>query len=223
MSGWIKLYRKLQEHWVWDNADYLKAWITILFEVNHSEKTLLIHGEVFKCARGESLNSLDTWAKLFGPKWDKSRVRRFFALLKKAQNIDTQSERKTTRLKVLNYAVYQDITTQERHAERHPDDTAPTPNKNEKKIKKKECIIPPTLEMIKIRHQEKNYQWDFEKFFHHHESAGWVLSNGRKMKNWHSAMVTWDRNDKKFNNVIPLTQEDDGYFTEEEARRAGLL
>ena len=65
MEGWIKIHRQIQKHWIWDNPEYLKAWIAILLSVNHDGKKVLIHGELFDCGRGESLISLSNWAKTF--------------------------------------------------------------------------------------------------------------------------------------------------------------
>jgi hypothetical protein len=107
MEGWIKIHRQIRENWIWDNALYLKAWITILLTVNHDDKKTLIQGELVECKRGQSLLSLAGWAKIFGKKWTIQRVRTFFELLKNDEMIMTEGLRKTTRLTVCNYDVYQ--------------------------------------------------------------------------------------------------------------------
>ena len=108
-NGWIKIYRQIQKHWIWDNPDYLKAWIAILITVNHEDNKVLIHGELFNCGRGESLLSLANWAKTFGKGWTIQRTRTFFNLLEKDKMINTEGCRKTTRLKVCNYDSYQEV------------------------------------------------------------------------------------------------------------------
>ena len=109
MQGWIKLHRKIVNHWVYEKPEYLHAWITILMTVNHEDKKSLIYGEVIECKRGQSLLSLYSWAKLFGRKWSIQKVRTFFDLLKSDAMINTEGLRKTTRLTVCNYDNYQDI------------------------------------------------------------------------------------------------------------------
>ena len=84
--------------------------------------------------RGESVNSLDTWARKFGKNWTKSKVRRFFDLLEKDSMIVTKSETVTTRLSVCKYDSYQgkrnaDETQVER--KRNADETQVTPNNND--------------------------------------------------------------------------------------------
>ena len=108
-NGWIKIHRQIQKHWVWDNPDYLKAWIAILITVNHEENKVVIHGELFNCGRGESLLSLANWTKTFGSGWSIQRTRTFFNLLEKDEMINTKGCRKTTRLKVCNYESYQEV------------------------------------------------------------------------------------------------------------------
>ncbi len=106
MSGWIKLHRQLKEHWIWNNSDYLKWWLDILLEVNHTSQKTLIKGILFECKRGEKLYSLDTWAKRW--KTNKSKVRRFLELLQREEMIVLKNETITTRLIVCKYDSYQD-------------------------------------------------------------------------------------------------------------------
>lgn len=106
MSGWIKLHRQLSNHWIWNNSEYLKWWLDILLEVNHTEQKTLIKGVLFDCKRGEKLYSLDTWAKRW--KTNKSKVRRFLEMLQKENMIELKNETITTRLTVCKYDSYQD-------------------------------------------------------------------------------------------------------------------
>jgi len=107
MAGWIKIHRKLIKHWIFKNSEYLKAWITILMEVNHEDSKVLIDNELFICKRGESLKSIATWTKLFGKSWSTQKTRTFLTLLEKDGNINKQGLRKTTKLTVCNYDTYQ--------------------------------------------------------------------------------------------------------------------
>ncbi len=162
MSGWIKLHRDILRHWIFDDPEKLKAWLTILLEVNHKPDKVNLGNELLECGRGESLKSLDSWASLFGPKWNKSKVRRFFRLLQKDDMIVQKSERKTTRITVCNYDSYQhERNTDETQVkrERNADETQTTPNKNVKKGKNDKNIEgeinSPTLEERKISFSEE--------------------------------------------------------------------
>lgn len=76
-------------------------------EVNHSDKKVEIEGELIECSRGQSLNSMQTWADVFGKGWTRQKVRTFFKLLEKDQKVNQQGLRKTTKLSVCNYDSYQ--------------------------------------------------------------------------------------------------------------------
>ena len=145
MDGWIKLHRKITEHWVWNNPNYLKAWLTIIITVNHENKKVLIQKELIDCERGQSILSLKSWAEIFGKEWSIQRVRTFFDLLKCDSMITIEGLHKTTRLTVCNYDSYQDsqqtdntqVTSKE-----HASNKQVTTNKNDKndKNEKKEEI-----------------------------------------------------------------------------------
>ena len=141
MWGWIKLYRKISTHWVWTDANYFKAWITILLEVNHAPNKVMIKGELFNCERGQSLNSLNTWTRLFGTGWSIRKTRTFLNLLKNDSMICIENAHKTTRLTVCNYEKYND--------NRQANDTQTTRRRQQtimiKKIKKGRRIYAPTM------------------------------------------------------------------------------
>lgn len=108
-DGWIKIHRKITEHWIWKNSQYVHAWMTILMTVNYETKRNVIQGEVIDCGRGQSLLSLQNWTRLFGNNWTIQKTRTFFDLLKADEMINTEGLHKTTRLTVCKYDDYQDI------------------------------------------------------------------------------------------------------------------
>ena len=57
---------------------------------------------------------------------------------------------------------------------------------------------PPTVEEVKEYCIERNNNIDAEYFVDFQEARGWVLSNGKKMKNWKATIRTWEKNN--FNN-----------------------
>jgi hypothetical protein len=109
MSGWIKLYRSIRDHWVFQDENYFRAWCIILMKVNHEPNKVLIHGKLYECERGQSLLSLQSWVEEFGiTRWTVQKVRTFFKLLQEDEMIKLEGMRKTTRLTVCNYDTYQD-------------------------------------------------------------------------------------------------------------------
>lgn len=108
-NGYILMHRRVRDHWLWDPAEprLFLWWSDILFEVNHTEATVRIGFDLIECRRGQSLNSLQTWAKRW--RCDVSTVRRFFKSLEKDKMISVENLKKTTRLTVCNYDTYQDL------------------------------------------------------------------------------------------------------------------
>ena len=53
---------------------------------------------------------------------------------------------------------------------------------------------PPTLEEVKAYCIERNNNIDAEYFIDFQEARGWVLSNGKKMKDWKATIRTWEKN-----------------------------
>lgn len=209
MSGFIKLHRRVRDNWIWETPDYFKAWVDILLEVNYKSKSVRIGNKILTCERGQSVNSLDTWAKRWG--WDKSRVRRFFSLLRQDNMIVTKSETQTTRLTVCNYGTYNDPW----HADetnvkrkRHASDTHLTPTKEGKKVIKKERKdigtqknkvrseqikeIIPLLDDLQIKYPLLNVAGEFDKW------QNWVYAHNKLYKQYLSAFKYWLGNAKSF-------------------------
>jgi hypothetical protein len=110
-NGWISIYRKLQEHWLWQEKRVFskaEAWIDILWEVQQKNEPeeVIIKNNILICNHAESLKSLETWSKRWG--WNRTATHRFLKILEKCNMIVLKNETQTTRLTVLNYDKYQD-------------------------------------------------------------------------------------------------------------------
>lgn len=103
--GWISLHRRIKEHWIWKSDRRLKWWIDILLTVNHSDNMVLVRGKLVECKRGQSVKSLEGWAKDW--RVSKGAVRDFFRLLQTDSMITSENLQNTTRITVCNYDYYQ--------------------------------------------------------------------------------------------------------------------
>ena len=197
--GWISIHRKLGRHWLWEYKpfSYGQAWITILMECNHAERKVNLGNFLYHVKRGESINSLDTWGNIFG--WNKSKVRRFFELLKSDGMIDTKPTHNTTHLTVLNYSSYQDVTHGSETKVKqtwNEGETNLTPNNNDNNINNgnndnKKRFAPPTMdEVIKLFIEKGSTKLEAEKFFYFYESKNWMVGKV-KMKSWTASVSGW--------------------------------
>ena len=66
---------------------------------------------------------------------------------------------------------------------------------------------PPTVEEVKEYCIERNNNIDAEYFVDFQEARGWILSNGKKMKNWKATIRTWERNNYNRTHVNKNSKE----------------
>ena len=69
-------------------------------------------------------------------------------------------------------------------------------NSIDKDNKKNSRFAPPSLEEVQAYCKERNNQVDAESFIAFYESKGWKVGN-QPMKNWKSAIVTWEKRESK--------------------------
>ena len=206
MSGWITLHRQIKDHWVYDNPDYFRAWVTLLMEVNYDKHKTLIKGKLLSCDRGESLLSQSNWACKFGKNWNRQRVIRFFKLLESDEMIRTKNEHVTTRLIVNNYTKYQGINKDNRTGDDTGDDTAHNTahdtqlNKNNNITKKragKKSFKPPSEKEGADYCETMNYSVSPSYFINFYSANGWVQGKNKPVRDWKACLRTWEYRNKK--------------------------
>lgn len=224
MSGWIKLHRSIQYHWLYTEKrsfSRFEAWNDILLTVNYADAQTFIKGKLYTVKRGESILSLESWAKRWS--WDKSKVRRFLNMLQVENMIELKGDNITTRLIVCKYEDYQDSSnaneTQTKR-KRHSNDIQTTPikeeeeNKEEKeekeknKINKKENFQIPSLnEFFFYAQSIPEFKNDFEQLkfsiqskYETWVSDDWKDGHGIKIKNWKTKLKNTLPYLKKVNN-----------------------
>ena len=105
--GWIKIHRDLKDHWIFANAEYLKAWIDLLMMANHKTKKWLVQDQMVLIKRGELITSLAELAKQWG--WSRGKVRRYITMLENDTMVVRKSTHLWTHLTICNYGTYQDL------------------------------------------------------------------------------------------------------------------
>ncbi len=119
--GYIRMYRKIRDNFLWQRKpfSYIQAWIDLVMMANHKDDKLLLGGELIHAKRGEVITSQIKLAKRWG--WSRGAVRRFLKLLEGDQMIVQKPTTKMTMITICNYDVYQDArptrgTTDGQHA-----------------------------------------------------------------------------------------------------------
>lgn len=109
---------------------------------------------------------------------------------------DSSAER--TRKYRQNKAHAEDETSQDSHSDvtvTPPDNRIQNTDNiiqsdNKEYVRKRTSFTKPTIEEIKERIAEMNYNIDAERFFNYYESNGWMVGRS-KMKSWQSALANW--------------------------------
>lgn len=115
MEGWISLYRKIQEHWLWTKRrkfSQFEAWISLLFKANFKDTKIIIGDNLVEVKRGSFITSEVKLAEEW--KWDRSTVRKFLKTLEEQEMIQKNSTTKYTSISIENWDLYQDTQQQNR-------------------------------------------------------------------------------------------------------------
>ncbi|MFF3923115.1 hypothetical protein [Paenibacillus lactis] len=145
MSGFIKLHRKIQDHWIYQEKrkfSRYEAWLDMIMMANHKPNKFLHGNELVEVERGQFVTSelklMDRWD------WGKNKLRLFLDLLEKDGMIIKKTDRKRTTITICNYGHYHESETkdgpQPDHERTNRGPSADT-NKNEKNDKNDKEVI----------------------------------------------------------------------------------
>lgn len=80
-------------------------------------------------------------------------------------------------------------------------------SKQEKSIYK---TIPPTLEMVSLEIQQKQYKVDAKRFMAYYDSNGWKVGRN-SMKDWGATLTNWNTNELNKNNGTTQQHQKNGF------------
>ncbi|MED0759000.1 DnaD domain protein [Aneurinibacillus thermoaerophilus] len=138
MDGWIKLHRKIQVHWLFEEKrkfSKFEAWIDLLMMVNHEDKKVVIGNETIEVKRGQRLTSIRQLCDRWG--WSNTKVTQYLKSLYNEGMIEYKSDAKKTLITIVNYGFYQgdgDEKTTKNSQKNDEEQTQKHTNKNEKNL-----------------------------------------------------------------------------------------
>lgn len=212
MDGWIKLHRKIMDNPLYLSEPFtrMQAWIDLLLLANHKEGFFYVRGNKVVVGRGQVGTSSRTLASRW--QWSRGKVERFLKDLENDNQIEPQKNNVITLISICNYDDYQNTEpqTEPQTSRRQTTDEPQTDrNKNDKKEKnvnndnnrdKAETakrFTPPSIDEVQSYISEKGYSVDAESFVAFYTSKNWFVGKN-KMKDWHAAVVTWEKRNKDF-------------------------
>lgn len=110
-EGWVKIYRNIQEHWLWNCEPFSRgqAWIDLLLMANHKENKVMINGNLITVKTGERVTSIRKLSERW--KWSTCKVKHFLKQLESDKMIECLSDTSKTVIKIVNYEKYQENNT----------------------------------------------------------------------------------------------------------------
>lgn len=232
-SGWIKIDRGITDHWIFKDAEKFKWWFELLLMANWEDKKVMHDSHLFTLKRGQMIASVSFLCQ----KWEKSNktIIKFLHLLEQ-EGMITRSivHRQTPIITICNYEKYQCDVQTNVHTQVHTQvHTIVHTNKeykeyqeeekdkslSEKKEKNPKIFQPPSVEEVRRYCEERNNGIDAEAFVAFYESKGWMIGKN-KMKNWKSAIVTWEKKRKNETQIVTLTPSQHGQYISTDDRRA---
>lgn len=144
-QGWIKLHRKIQNHWLYQEKrkfSKFEAWIDLLMMVNHEDAKVVLGNEIIEVKRGQRITSIRQLCEKWG--WSNTKVTQFLKLLQNDGMVAVKSDSKKTLITINNYEFYQgedDRKTTENRQENDEKQTKKHTNKNDKNDKNDNVVV----------------------------------------------------------------------------------
>lgn len=140
MAGWQKVYRDIQNHWLWEDKPFSRgqAFIDLILLVNHQDGKILFEGDLIEVKRGTKVTSLRKLGESWG--WSSKKVKKFLEQLEKDKMITYKSDNKKTVVTIENYNLYQDSGNTEETQEKQEGNSEETVRKfrgNSEEIQRK--------------------------------------------------------------------------------------
>ena len=117
--GFVAIFRKIQDHWIWDDPERFRAWVDILMCAQFADSELMVKGNLVKVPRGTWFISLRKLQTRWG--WSRPKISLFLSILESEQMVTVKKTTYGTFIKVLNYEVYQDSDNRKKATDMHTD------------------------------------------------------------------------------------------------------
>lgn len=209
MQGFIKLHRKIQDHWLYQEErkfSRYEAWLDLIMMANHKQTKVLLGNELVQAQRGQVITSESKLMKKW--KWGKSRLRTFLEILENDGMITKKSDRKKTIINIENYCIYHDKEQEnEPQADHRQTDNKPQSDtiknvKNDKNVKKKrhrDYVLLTDDEYNRLINEFGQSIIDSKI----EDLDNYIGSTGKKYKDHNRTLRTWLKRD----NVEPLKKK----------------
>lgn len=126
--GWIKIFREIQNNWVWDDKPFSKgqAWIDLLILAKRSDEKFMSGNRMVHGKRGCIYKSILYLSDRWG--WDRKKTRGFLSALEEDKMITLKAAAHGTTIHIEKYDDYQGTGTSKGAIKGQPKDNRGTAN-----------------------------------------------------------------------------------------------
>lgn len=211
-DGWVRLYRKIQEHPAWSHDGMLKLWLYCCMEANYKDSTYLVPGttQVIRVNRGSFITGREVLLNALYPHKNSDTpvartVYRWMQSLEAMECLKTQNvSNRCTMVTVVNYDTYNPQngvscpTDVQPVSDRCPTAVRPMSTSEEgkereegKKKGARKVFSKPTFEQVAEYCRERSNSIDPQKFIDYYTANGWRVGRGT-MCDWKAAVRNWE-------------------------------
>lgn len=204
MEGWIKLYRSIQKSDMYKslNSKQRDIMVQCLLLANHHNNEWIFDGRLFKCSPGQFITSLKSLKEYCAKDVSNRNIRTALLLLEKWQFLTNRSTMTGRLITITKWDIYQGKNEfSDKGVDKEMTKTRHITKRN-KNFNNEKNISPPTLELVVKYCSERKNSVDPETFWNFYNSKDWKVGKER-MKDWHSAVHTWEQRDKKRQTELP--------------------
>lgn len=131
MQGWIKLHRKILDHWCASEPEALAVWCRLMLEANHKTNKKMFNGKLIEIKRGQLIFGLNAFSAKSGV--SVAKIRRYLKLFETEKMISKQITSKFSVITITCFDDYQGDDKQNASKQQAGDKQKTTPKecKNE--------------------------------------------------------------------------------------------
>lgn len=199
IRGYVKIWRKIRDSFVWQDSDCLKLFLHLIMEANHKDTEFIFNNKKTTLLRGQLICGRHSLERDLGI--NESKIYRLLTLLENEHLIEQQKTNLYTIVSIVCYNDYQSNEQQieqpvnnQRTSSEHPVNTSKELIRTNKNI-----FVPPTLDEVTNYCIERGNKGSPEGFIDFYSSKGWKVGK-EPMKDWKAAFrrsEKWESNNKK--------------------------
>jgi hypothetical protein len=199
--GYIKVWRKIADAGWLKNHKLCAFWLWCLLKGSHKEYELIVGCQTVHLLPGEFVFGLKAASKDL--KMGIQSIRTLLDFLKTSQNLTIKTTNKFSIITIINWNTYQAEENESNTQSNKPLTNNQQTTNNKQTLKALRTFIIPSIEDISAYCKERANTINPEAFLSHYNSNGWMVGKN-KMRDWKSAIITWETRENKSGGMLKI-------------------